>query len=330
MRRSVCFSRFVSVVLGALLVAGGLSGCGSEQDPAAGGAQRLESPATVKHRFGSTTIDRVPKRVVTIDLQWTDTMLAMGVKPVGYTVDSLMPKSRVPWQALPAGSTALPLDDGVPVEQIIALNPDLIVGSFSITDKETYELLSARAPTIAGPPSGDAVTPWQDLVRTAGAILAEKDKAEQVIDSVAKAVSGAAREFPGLKGKTFSLAQYVVGDSMYIVANEKDGSSLLFRRLGMTLYPRVLREGRRTGKTRVNVSTERADLLRADLLTFLVNGGDKSDLTDIPEFDQLPGTVAVLDYPTVVGLNTPSPLSIPYALDQIRPYLKDAANKAGA
>jgi iron complex transport system substrate-binding protein len=272
----------------------------------------------------------LPKRVVTIDLQWTDTMLAMGVEPVGYTVDSLMPKSGVPWQDLPAGGKALSLDDGVPVEQIIALDPDLIVGSFSISDKETYKLLSDRAPTIAGPPSADEVTPWQELVRTAGKILAKPDVAERVIESVDTAVSDAARDFPQLEGETFALAQYVVGDSMYIVADDKDGSTEFFRRLGMRLYPPVLREGKRTGDARVNVSTERADLLRADLLTFLINGGDKSDLADIPEFDQLPGTVAILDYATIVGLNTPSSLSIPYALKQLRPHLADAAGRSPA
>ena len=93
----------------------------------------------------------------------------------------------------------------------------------------------------------------------------------------------------------------------------------------MRLDPAVVAEGRKTGQARVNVSTERADLLRADFLAFLVNGGDESDLADIPGFGQLPGTVAVLDYPTVVGLNTPTPLSIPYALDKLKPYLEKAA-----
>ena len=110
-----------------------------------------------------------------------------------------------------------------------------------------------------------------------------------------------------------------------MVADEGDGSSVFFSQLGMTLYPPIRAEGERTGDARVNLSTERADLLRADLLVFLVNGGDESDLADIPGFDQLPGTGAGLDSATIVGLNTPTPLSIPYALDQLRPHLEDAA-----
>jgi iron complex transport system substrate-binding protein len=308
----------------ALLLVSGLAACGSDSTAESTDAQKLDAPVTVEHQFGETTIESVPRRIVTIDVQWTDVMLAMGVEPVGYTLDELMPDARVPWQELPSGAKALSLTDGVPVEQVLALDPDLVLGTFSIADEATYEQLSDRVPTITGSPD-QQVTSWQDMVRTAGEFLDEPEKAEQVISSVDGEVTAAAGELPALKGKTFALAQYIVGDSMYIVADEEDGSSVFFSQLGMTLYPPVVAEGRQTGDARVNVSTERADLLRADLLAFLVNGGDESDLADIPGFDQLPGTVAVLDYPTIVGLNTPTPLSIPYALEQLRPKLEEVA-----
>lgn len=309
----------------ALLLVSGLAACGSDDSTAEpGDTQKLATPVTIEHKFGTTTIDTVPKRIVTIDLQWTDVMLAMGVEPVGYTVDALMPDAKVPWQKPPTSAKALELTDGVPVEQVLALDPDLVLGSFSITDEATYKLLADRVPTVAGSPDRQVMA-WQDMVRAAGEFLNQPDKAAQVTKSVDDEVTGLATELPALRGKTFSLAQYIVGDTMYIVADEQDGSSVIFEQLGMKLNPAVVAEGQKTGQARVNVSTERADLLRADFLAFLVNGGDKSDLADIPGFDQLPGTVAVLDYPTVVGLNTPTPLSIPYALEKLKPYLEQAA-----
>jgi iron-siderophore transport system substrate-binding protein len=316
---------WLPLLVGALL----LTGCGAADDADGNGGPKLAKPVTVEHKFGKTTIDTVPKRIVTIDVQWTDVMLAMGVEPVGYSVDPYMPDSGVPWQKMPAGAQALPLDDGLPVEQILALDPDLVVASWSVADKDSYDLLSARVPTIAGPADTKSVTPWRDLVRTAGQLLNQPDKANQVVAGVEKKVTETAKALPQLKDRTFALGQYLVGDAMTIVADEEDGSSLLFRDLGMTLYPPLVAEGAKTNSARVSVSTERADLLRADLLLFLVNGGDESDLADIPGFDQLPGTVAVLDYPTIVGLNTPTPLSIPYALDKLRPYLDDTAAAAG-
>jgi iron complex transport system substrate-binding protein len=304
-----------------------LAGCGDGSDgaDAASGATSAEhEPVVVDHAYGTTEVADVPERIVTIDLQWTDTMLAMGVEPVGYTVDSFMPDSTAPWQELPAAAEALDLTDGVPIEQVAALRPDLIVGSYSIADKRTYELLSDIAPTIPNL-DGNQVQAWQDLVELAGRLLGQEDRAADVVAEVDGAVTATAADLPGLEGKTFALAQYVVGDSMYVVADEADGSSVFFQQLGMAMDPDVRAEGQKTGETRVNVSTERADLLRADLVAFLVNGGDESDLGDIPGFDRLPGTVAVLDYPTIVGLNTPTPLSIPYALEQLRPYLEESA-----
>lgn len=309
-----------------LLVPLVLAGCGDDSDATAAAPTptRGGDPLVVEHVYGSTEVNGVPERIVTIDVQWTDTMLAMGVEPVGYTLDSYMPDSTVPWQELPADAEALELTDGVPIEQIAALRPDLIVGSFSITDQRTYDLLSEIAPTI--PNLDDSqVQPWQDLVALAGDVLDEEERAEEVVAEVDGAVADTAAELPGLEGKTFVLAQYVVGDSLYIVADEADGSTVFFEQLGMQMFPAVREEGEKSGDARVQASTERVDLLRADLLAFLVNGGDESDLADIPGFEDLPGSVAVLDYPTIVGLNTPTPLSIPFALEELRPYLEQAA-----
>lgn len=322
--------RWVPFVLGVAVVLAACGGGDGDAGPAAGSAppEPGTGTVTVDHRFGSTEITGVPERIVTIDLQWTDVMLALGAEPVGYSVDAFMPESGVPWQQLPSDAQPLALDDGPPIERIAELQPDLILGSYSIADQGVYDQLSGIAPTIAGEDALQ-VTPWQDLVRTAGEILGEPDRAEKVIEEVDGEVAEVAGALPGLVGKTFSLAQYVVGDSMYVVADEQDGSSVFFQQLGMVMYAPVRDEGAATGDTRIMVSPERSDLLRADLLAFLVNGGDESELADIPGFDQLPGTVAVLDYPTIVGLNTPSPLSIPYSLEQLRPYLEEAAGAAG-
>lgn len=321
--------RLVRTLLACSLPAALLVACGSDLDGGAasdpGPTPPGESEATVvQHVYGETQVDDVPQRIVALDLQWTDTLLALGVEPVGYAVDTYMPDSTVPWQDLPEDAEAFDVTNGPPIEEIAALDPDLIVGSYTIPDQRTYDLLSGIAPTI---PSFDEqdVTPWQKLVDLAGDLLDRPEDAERLVADVDAEVAATAADLPQLAGQTFALAQYVVGDSMYIVADEEDGSSVFFQQLRMTMLPEVKAEGERTGDTRIQVSTERADLLRADLLAFLINGGDESDLDDIPGFDKLPGTVAVLDYPTIVGLNTPSPLSIPYALDRVRPFLEEAA-----
>lgn len=111
--------RLLAPLLGlALLV--GAAGCGSQEQDSAG--TPLDEPVKVEHRFGTTKVDEVPKRVVTVDMPWTDVMLSMGVEPVGHTVDPLMPKSGVPWQDLPADAKPLSTADGLPMEQIAKLS----------------------------------------------------------------------------------------------------------------------------------------------------------------------------------------------------------------
>lgn len=308
----------------ALVVAVVLAACGASAGSEADGAGSAD-PIVIEHVYGKTEITGVPERVVAIDVQWIDTMLALDVDLLGYSRDAYMPDNVVPWQKLPEDAEGLDVANGIPVERIAALKPDLIVGSFSIKDQTTYDQLSAIAPTIPNL-DGQEVTPWQDLVSLAGDVLERPADAKAIIDEVDGAVAETAADLPGLKGQTFSLAQYVVGDSIYVVADEKDGSSVFFHDLGMKMYPPVKERGEQTGEARIQISTERSDMLRADFVAFLVNGGTEKDLADIPGFDELPGTIAVLDYATIVGLNTPTPLSLPYSLERIRPFLEQAAS----
>lgn len=76
----------------------------------------------------------------------------------------------------------------------------------------------------------------------------------------------------------------------------------------------------------LEVSLERLDMLDGDILVILTNGVEAEE---IPGWSSIPatstGAVAVVDMAGATALNTPSPLSIPYGLEQIRPALETAA-----
>ena len=324
---SAAVRRVLVCLVAVTLGAPALGACGS----AAPDTKTSGGAVTIKHKYGSTTIDAIPKRVVTLDPQWSDAMLALGVRPVAYAGDRLLSESgRAPWQDKLAGATQLGVQMGknLPMEKIAAQRPDLIVGSYTITSKSQYEKLSKIAPTV---PSLDdrQVERWTDVTRTAGRLLHDAAGAERVIAGVNDRVAAARAKLPGLTGKTFALAQYIVGDSLVAVADPADGSTVFFRQLGMKQLPSLVAEGKKTNQPRVQVSTERLDLLRSDVLFFLVNGGTKADLQDLPGWGNLPavkaGNDALLDYATATALNTPTPLSVPAALARLMPVLKDAA-----
>ena len=60
-----------------------LAACGSEAEPStASGAPGGAFPVTVEHKFGATTVEKAPERVVTVGYTDQDAALAVGVVPV--------------------------------------------------------------------------------------------------------------------------------------------------------------------------------------------------------------------------------------------------------
>ena len=293
-----------------------------------GTASAAAYPITVEHAFGSTAIDARPTRIATIGLQWTDVLLALGDPPLVYVADPLAgPGDIYPWQrGRLDGAIALAVSAAgdIPYEQLAALDPDLILVTFLATDQAVYDRLNAIAPTI-GPLGERQVDRWQDMIEVAGRILGEPARATDVVSEVDAVMAEAAAAYPGLEDKTFALANFVPGDSIYVVADEEDGSSVFFQALGMQLDPDVLAAADGVSG-RANISLEQVDLLDGDLLVIFSNDADPSTLVG---YDQLGavtrGASAELDYAAVVGLNTPTPLSIPYSLDIVRPQLEVAA-----
>lgn len=282
-------------------------------------------PVTIEHRYGSTTVDATPERIVSLDPQWTDVLLALDTPPAGFIAPTYLETGLFPWQeGLLDDSEPIPATDSLPYEAIAALDPDLIVITYFAVDQATYDQLNEIAPTI-GPLTEAEVDQWQDMATAAGAFLDRPDDTQALIDDSARRSADVVDELPGLDGRTYALANYVAGDGIYVVADPDDGASTFFASIGLQIDPELLAAA--DGATgRLKISTEQIGMLDSDLLILLTNGADPNE---IPGYDALPavrsGAVAILDVPTVSGLNTPSPLSIPYALDAIRPALEAAA-----
>lgn len=126
-----------------------------------GDAQAADAafPVTIDHKFGSTTIEAEPTRVVSVGFNEHDVLLALGVVPVGlrdWYRDQ--PNGVWPWaqDELGGAEPEVLSSNSLTYEQIAALNPDLIVGVWSGMTDEEYELLSKLAPTVAQPEINDS------------------------------------------------------------------------------------------------------------------------------------------------------------------------------
>lgn len=71
--------------LGGLLVLGAAGcGAGGSGDKEAGGEEsKSGGTRTIDHKYGSTEISGIPKRVVTVGFSDQDAVLALGLVPVG-------------------------------------------------------------------------------------------------------------------------------------------------------------------------------------------------------------------------------------------------------
>jgi iron complex transport system substrate-binding protein len=301
---------------------GGRSGGGPSTDDAAAGGANGAGPIRIEHKYGTTTLDAPPGRIVSLDNQWTDVLTALDAPLVGAALDPQIEGGRYPWQdGLPDDVEDIPVTDKIPYEAVAALHPDLIVVTWALQDAADYETLAAIAPTI--PLLGDEqVDAWEDIARVAGEVVGEPARGQELVDEAEARSAEVRRELPGIEGRTFALANYVPGDAIHVVADPDDGSSRFFAQLGLEIDPDIvaMADG---ASGRTELSLERTDALDADLLVLFTNGADP---TEIPGYDLLPavrhGAVAVLDLAAVTGLNTPTPLSIPYSLDHIRPALE--------
>jgi iron complex transport system substrate-binding protein len=320
-------SRFrLRIVAGVALSALLAAACAGD-DSSDGAAASGEEVVAVEHRYGTTEVPTPPERIVSLDTQWTDVLAALDAPLVGYALDPIAESGTFPWREdrlADVDGIEITTDATIPYEQIAALDPDLVVITYGAQDEVDYRRLSEIAPTIPLLTENE-VDAWQAIAAVAGEVLGEPERAADLIAEVDAQTADVRAQLPGLEGKTFAMANYVPSDAIYVVADPEDGSSVLFEQLGLQISPTIL-DHADDASGRVELSFENASLLDADVLVLFTNDADASEM---PGYTNLPavraGAVAVLDYAAVVGLNTPTPLSIPYSLELIRPALEAAA-----
>ncbi|WP_197679878.1 iron-siderophore ABC transporter substrate-binding protein [Microlunatus soli] len=330
-------------VIGLIVVAGCESSPTAGRAPssvasssAAGGAGNF--PVTVKHAFGSTTIEKKPERVVTWGFGSTDAALALGVVPVAmpeqtYGVD----KSGVlPWvkQKLTRMGAKTPTllsnpsgSNEVPMEEIAKAAPDVILANYSGITAKQYATLSKIAPTVAYPDQPWA-TPWRDVVRTVGTVLGEEPKTEQLLAGIDRQVEQKAAAHPQFKGKTVA-AVWDTGDSFYVY-KKRDPRVAFLTDLGMVSAPSVDKLAPDDDNFYYTLSYEQVSKLRSDVLLVYADDQKQADAFLDKSYAKSMQQVRADHVATVVGpefvaaVSPPTALSLTWGIDG---YLK-ALDKA--
>jgi iron complex transport system substrate-binding protein len=330
--------RLLSIL--SLFVALLLTGCGEDDgsdNPAApGSAQESEPgafPVTIEHKFGSTTLEEAPKRVVVAGLREQDSLLALGIVPVGTTEwYGEHPGAIFPWAEEALGDAprpkVLPFEDGIQYEQIAALRPDLILAVYSgLTDKD-YETLSRIAPTVAQPPGQvDWGSSWQDEILTVGRAVGKPKEAERLRDEAEAQLAAAAKAHPEFKDQTAAVATPHQGVYVY---GPQDARSRLLVDLGFT-FPEELKNvgGADFGG---QLSQEKLELLDVGALVWFADPGPAAKIREDRVYRRLAvrtegRDIFLAENGTLYEATSfISVLSIPLLVDELVPKLAAAAD----
>lgn len=186
----------------------GLGACSSPKpSPGSPGAGSV----TISHLFGETVITQPPKRVVSAGYTEQDDLLAVGVVPIAVTNWwGDQPFAVWPWAQPKLGGAqpvVLNLDNGIPLDQIAGLKPDLIVAINAGVDADTYQKLSAIAPTVPQSDGDAFFEPWKEQATVVGQAVLQADQMKSLIDAVDKQFAAVAQKNPPWQGKKALLMQ---------------------------------------------------------------------------------------------------------------------------
>ncbi|WP_438290378.1 ABC transporter substrate-binding protein [Streptomyces sp. HUAS TT7] len=333
--------RLAATVSAAALGVGLLAGCGSDSadqgkddganTPAAAGA----FPVTVEHAFGSTKIDKAPKRVVTVGYTDDQTVLAFGVKPVGMVDQYPNPSGQSPdintqwpwvkdkWGGAKPEVVMHNGDTGPNFEKIAALRPDLIVAVYSEIDKAAYDKLSKIAPTVGRTKAEKEPfsAPWQDNALQIATALGRADDGKKMVQGVQDKLAGVKKAHPEFANQTAVALSWYKNSVTPFTTTDVRGQLLT----GMGFKGQTEIDKIAGSNFSTQLSPERMDLVDVDRV-FAIN--DKAD-TDALKKDKLFTNLKVYKANKVsylldsegpaagAAMSQATLLSLPYAIDQL-------------
>lgn len=340
-------SRLLAATAAAALALG-LAACSpaatADSQGAANPASDSAFPVTVKHVYGTTTIEKKPLRVATV--AWTnhEVPLALGIVPVGMSKATWGDDNGngvLPWvedkladlgvdtrligdkKAERAGKVPVLFDetDGIDFEAVADTRPDVILAAYSGLSKKDYQTLSKIAPVVAYPGTAWG-TSLEDMITLDSTALGLKKQGEKLIDQLHAKITTALDKHPVL-GDTRVLFSYLdmTDLSQVGVYTSHDTRPGFLESVGMPTPSIVADVTKGTDAFYVSVSSEQAE--RFDDVDVFVSYGDDSTLTQLqadPLLSKIPaiaaGHVAVLkDNTPLAASANPSPLSIGWGID---------------
>lgn len=298
-------------------------------------ADERSFPVTFDHKFGTTTLETEPERVITIGYSEQDAVLALGVTPVAIRDwFGEQPYGVWPWsqEALGDGQPELlqmPFGE-LNYELLTTLEPDLFIATHAGITAEEYELLSQIAPVLAQPAEyPDFGVPWQVQTEWIGRALGRSAAATELIAEVETAITAAKEAHEGFGGATVAWITPAADAGQFWVVGPNTPPLRFLTSLGLT-YAADLAEV--VGDLdSAQISSERLDLLDVDVLIVRVPSAAERELI---ENDPLLAQLSVFQDGRVIFFEGNDPVygalsfstvaSLDYAVTELVPLIQKA------
>ncbi|WP_028045308.1 ABC transporter substrate-binding protein [Cellulomonas sp. URHE0023] len=330
--------RLLAVAVAAATLA--LAGCSADAAPStdetAGAADDGAFPVTLTDALGEATIDSKPERIVTIGWAAQDVVAALGTTPVATTdftwgsVDKYLPwfQERVEELGGELPEIVRTTDaEEIDFDQVLSLEPDLILAPHSGITENEYKRLSDIAPTVAyaeAPWTSD----WQELTRTIGKALGQVDDAEALIEATNAEITAQADAHPEFAGVPFTYGWYLSdGATAVDLYVPQDPRVQLMEQLGFVSSPQVVALGKVTEGFFGSVSLEELSSVESQFHLGWVNEpGDVARTVENPIVAAWGpiknGSYYFMEDQSMAWASSqPSVLSIPWSLDTIVPEI---------
>lgn len=325
------FPALISVVAAATLALVGCS-AGSGESSASnetGAAASGTFPQTVATAFGDVIIEKAPKRVVALGWGDAETALALDVQPVGasdwldFGGEGVGPWAEGKYDQAPEIIETLEPS----YEAVAALEPDLILDVRGSGDQDRHQRLVEIAPTIGIPEGAENyLTGMEDQVRMISTALGVPEQGDALLKKVDDAYAQAAEAHPEWDGKTVTAATKTSeGWGAYI---EGGGRVETLEHFGFKQNPAIAKLPVASSGFSVDISTEKLDLLDADLIVAFPIFLEKTAITGDPQWKTLDtvkaGHAVVLDGDLSAAYSINSTLSALYTVEHLTPLLEKA------
>ena len=283
-------------------------------------------PVTIEHKYGETTIDAGPERVVSIGFAEHDGILALGVTPIGvrdWYGDQ--PFATWPWAQDELGDAEPEVIGAAELnfEQIAAMQPDIILGISSGMSDSDYATLSAIAPTIAQPGEfPDYGTPWREQLAITGRALGRSSEADAVLAATEQLFADVRADHPEFDGATTAVA--FTFEELPGAYSSNDIRSQLLAELGFVTPPEF--DELAGDAFYFSVSQEELTTLDTDVIVWILS--DDAGYEAVRSMPLRPTLNAYAEGREVVAdpllsgaFSHASPLSLEYVIDELVPEL---------